>query len=84
MLDDPNPMIAYYAYTAIERIRGQGRSTIGARGFYGDARSFSGQQRVMTDADCVPTSHSRMLVNDMKQWWATEGKRQFDYVLPKK
>ena len=69
-LDDPNREVRYHAYAAIEKIRGAQWETTFA--------DFEGSTNGQPDE-----AHTQILVDQMKEWWETEGRRQFDYVLPK-
>lgn len=79
-LDDPNREVRYHAYAAIEKIRGKRFTTTFAE-FNGRTIDPHGVHVQRSNDPPPDDTHSNMLINEMKQWWETEGKRQYDYVL---
>lgn len=75
VLDHPDARWRYTAFKGIERIRGR-RPVTPMREFFDRSRSS------MYRADSPLSENGTRLINEMKQWWQNEGKRQFDYVLP--
>lgn len=72
-LDDPNPRIRYHSYGAIEKISGKtGIAKVG---------EFMNTGGIPRNGPFSPKGEK--LIDQMKQWWEREGKRQFDYVSPK-
>ena len=78
-LDNPDGGVQYMAYSAIERTITKGQRMSSVDEFLGLTPSNGIREFKFNP---LPP-HSVMLVEKMKQWWEAEGKRQFDYVLPK-
>ena len=72
-MDDPDSRIRWYAYFIADSIR-KSRESPPPRGFLADS---------YRTAETPLSAEGKRLIDEMKQWWETEGKRQFDYVLPK-
>jgi hypothetical protein len=72
VLDDPNMLIRYEALRGLQRIR----KMYPVKG-WGDIT----QRARFLRADIPMSEEGLRLVQEMKQWWETEGRRQYDYVL---
>jgi hypothetical protein len=79
-LDHRDGEIRYLAYTAIEKIRGHGRRMMRVTEFLG--RKTDPNDMTISRLEFPPTETSQKLIQEMKEWWETEGKWEFHSVLP--
>lgn len=74
-LDDPDSRIRFYAFTGVQKLRGRKR--------YAPLRPFfDPKEGAAFTSDAPLSEYGIQMIQEAKEWWETEGKRQFDYVLP--